>query len=111
MAIQTQPSALNTEKLIHMFEQMLRIRAFDERIYELYRAGEIRGSSHAYVGLEAIAVGACEAIRPDDYISSTHRGHGHCIAKGARTDLMMAELLGKATGYCKGKGGSMHIAD
>ena len=111
MAVQPQVSALNTEQLVHMYRQMVRIRAFEHRIYELYRGGEIRGSSHAYVGEEAIAVGACAAIRRDDFITSTHRGHGHCIAKGAEPKRMMAELLGKATGYCKGKGGSMHIAD
>src|SRR5438874_1086730 len=78
---------------------------------DLFQEGQIRGSTHTYIGMEASGVGACSALRADDYITSTHRGHGHCIAKGGRLDLMMAELLGKATGYCKGKGGSMHIAD
>ena len=76
----------------------------------MYQAGEFGGYLHPYVGQEAVAVGACAAIEPEDYIVSTHRGHGHCIAKGADLNKMMAELLGKATGYCKGRGGSMHIA-
>ena len=94
-----------------MLWKMLEIRRFDTRLLELYRDGLLRGSTHSYVGMEAVAVGACSALDADDYITSTHRGHGHCIAKGGKLDLMMAELLGKATGYCKGKGGSMHIAD
>ncbi|TMI85330.1 MAG: thiamine pyrophosphate-dependent dehydrogenase E1 component subunit alpha [Bacillati bacterium ANGP1] len=87
------------------------IRQFDLRALDLYREGAMRGSTHPYIGMEAVAVGACAALRPADRITSTHRGHGHCLAKGGDPRLMMAELLGKATGYCKGKGGSMHIAD
>jgi pyruvate dehydrogenase E1 component alpha subunit len=90
---------------------MWTIRNFDTRAYELYREGLMRGTTHAYIGMEAVGVGVCAALRPDDTITSTHRGHGHCIAKGGDISMMMAELLGKATGYCKGKGGSMHIAD
>mgnify|MGYP005839428055 CR=1 FL=1 len=87
------------------------IRYFDESAKLLYLQNKIRGRTHSCVGQEAVAVGACAALRPDDYITSTHRGHGHCLAKGGDPRRMMAELLGKATGYCKGKGGSMHIAD
>ncbi|HLZ08502.1 MAG TPA: thiamine pyrophosphate-dependent enzyme, partial [Chloroflexota bacterium] len=94
-----------------MYDRMLTIRLFETRVIELFREGLIRGSTHTYIGMEANAVGACTALRPDDYITSTHRGHGHCIAKGGDVRMMMAELLGKATGYCKGKGGSMHIVD
>jgi TPP-dependent pyruvate/acetoin dehydrogenase alpha subunit len=95
--------------MLEMFDRMLTIRLFETRVIELFREGVIRGSTHIYAGMEANAVGACTALRADDFITSTHRGHGHCIAKGGDVRLMMAELLG--TGYCKGKGGSMHIAD
>ncbi len=91
--------------------QMLRIRLFEEQVNELYTSARMPGLAHLYIGEEAVAVGVCLALRDDDYITSTHRGHGHCLAKGARTDLMFAELLGKEPGYCRGKGGSMHIAD
>ncbi|HEX9245496.1 MAG TPA: thiamine pyrophosphate-dependent dehydrogenase E1 component subunit alpha [bacterium] len=94
-----------------MLRTMHMIRQFDLRALDLYREGAMRGSTHPYIGMEAVAVGACAALRPADRITSTHRGHGHCLAKGGDPRLMMAELLGKATGYCKGKGGSMHIAD
>lgn len=94
-----------------MLRQMMLIRAFDAQLPSLYTKGLIRGSSHAAAGQEAVAVGACAALRPDDYITSTHRGHGHTIAKGADVRRMMAELFGRANGYCRGKGGSMHIAD
>jgi len=97
--------------MLEMFDRMLTIRLFETRVIDLFREGVIRGSTHTYIGMEANAVGACTALRADDFITSTHRGHGHCIAKGGDVRLMMAELLGKATGYCKGKGGSMHIAD
>jgi TPP-dependent pyruvate/acetoin dehydrogenase alpha subunit len=90
---------------------MLTIRHFDERALALYRAGEMRGTTHPYIGMEAVGVGVTLALRPDDYVTSTHRGHGHTIAKGGDPRLMMAELLGRATGYSGGKGGSMHIAD
>lgn len=99
------------EKLIEMYRTMVRIRFFEERVSKEFAAGRIPGFVHIYIGEEASATGACSTLRPDDYITSTHRGHGHVIAKGGRTDLMMAELFGKKTGYCKGKGGSMHIAD
>jgi len=99
------------EKLRRMYRQMWRIRAFEEKVIELYKRDLIKGSAHVYIGQEAIAVGVCEALESTDMITSTHRGHGHCIAKGGELKPMMAELLGKATGYCKGKGGSMHIAD
>jgi TPP-dependent pyruvate/acetoin dehydrogenase alpha subunit len=94
-----------------MYYRMWLIRFFDQSAMEQYQHGRIRGTTHAYIGEEAIAVGACAVLKHDDYITSTHRGHGHCLAKGGDPKLMMAELLGKATGYCKGKGGSMHIAD
>jgi TPP-dependent pyruvate/acetoin dehydrogenase alpha subunit len=90
---------------------MLTIRYFDERALALYRAGEMRGTTHPYIGMEAVGVGVTLALRPDDYVTSTHRGHGHTIAKGGDPKKMMAELLGRATGYSGGKGGSMHIAD
>jgi acetoin:2,6-dichlorophenolindophenol oxidoreductase subunit alpha len=89
--------------------QMWRIRAFETRAMALFEEKLIRGSVHPYVGMEAIAVGVCSALGPQDYITSTHRGHGHCIAKGLELRLMMAEILGRADGYCRGKGGSMHI--
>jgi len=87
------------------------IRLFEEQVNELYTRALMPGLAHLYVGQEAVAVGICEALRPNDYITSTHRGHGHCLAKGASPDRMFAELLGKEAGYCRGKGGSMHIAD
>jgi acetoin:2,6-dichlorophenolindophenol oxidoreductase subunit alpha len=96
---------------VELLRTMLRIRRFEERAEELYLAGELPGFIHLSIGQEACAAGACLALRRDDYITSTHRGHGHCIAKGAPTDRMMAELFAKETGSCKGKGGSMHIAD
>ncbi|HEY3364674.1 MAG TPA: thiamine pyrophosphate-dependent dehydrogenase E1 component subunit alpha [Symbiobacteriaceae bacterium] len=97
--------------LLRMYRTMVSIRLFEEKVQELFLAGEIPGFVHLYLGEEAIATGVCSALRVDDYITSTHRGHGHTIAKGARMDRMMAELFGRRTGYCKGKGGSMHIAD
>ena len=90
---------------------MLTIRLFDEQAVALFRAGEIRGSTHPYIGMEAVGVGVTLALRPTDYVTSTHRGHGHTIAKGGDVRRMMAELLGRSTGYSGGKGGSMHIAD
>jgi acetoin:2,6-dichlorophenolindophenol oxidoreductase subunit alpha len=90
---------------------MLKIRLFEEEVNQLYLGAKMPGLAHLYIGEEAVAVGVCEALRRDDYITSTHRGHGHCIAKGASVDKMFAELLGKEAGYCRGKGGSMHIAD
>ncbi|HEV7234833.1 MAG TPA: thiamine pyrophosphate-dependent dehydrogenase E1 component subunit alpha [Ktedonobacteraceae bacterium] len=94
-----------------LYEQMLKIRIFEEHVNQLYLTAKMPGLAHLYVGEEAIAVGMCQVLRRDDYITSTHRGHGHCLAKGASVDRMFAELLGKAAGYCHGKGGSMHIAD
>lgn len=105
------PLVENKERLLGMYRDMLRIRRFEETVSDLFGQDKIRGTTHLYIGEEAVAVGACYAIHPDDYITSTHRGHGHCIAKGARLDRMMAELYGKIDGYCKGKGGSLHIAD
>lgn len=99
------------EKLIDMYRTMVRIRMFEERVSKEFASGNIPGFVHIYIGEEAIATGACANLRQDDYITSTHRGHGHLIAKGGRTDRMMAELFGRKTGYCQGKGGSMHIAD
>jgi pyruvate dehydrogenase E1 component alpha subunit len=102
---------IEKDKLIDMFKTMVRIRRFEERVLQELAAGKVFGFFHLYIGEEAIAVGACANLRDDDYITSTHRGHGHLIAKGGRTDKMMAELYGKKDGYCKGKGGSMHVAD
>jgi pyruvate dehydrogenase E1 component alpha subunit len=99
------------ETALRMYAQMVRIRAFEEAVNDLYRGAKMPGLAHLYTGEEAVAVGACEALRRDDFITSTHRGHGHCLAKGAAVDRMFAELLGKEAGYCRGKGGSMHIAD
>jgi len=96
---------------IGMYRTMLRIRRFEERVEELVFAGALSGFVHLYIGEEAVATGVCAALSDTDYITSTHRGHGHLIAKGGDVRLMMAELFGKQTGYCKGKGGSMHIAD
>lgn len=90
---------------------MVEIRLFEEKVFELYGQNMVPGTIHLYAGEEAVAVGVCSALRKDDYITSTHRGHGHCIAKGADLNRTMAEILGKKDGYCKGKGGSMHIAD
>jgi pyruvate dehydrogenase E1 component alpha subunit len=104
-------SKIPAEVLLEMYRKMLLIRRFEERAIELYSEGLIPGLLHTYVGEEAVAVGVCQNLRNTDYITSTHRGHGHCIAKGADPKRMMAELMGKKTGYCKGKGGSMHIAD
>jgi len=98
-------------KLIEMYRRMLEIRYFEEKVFELYGQNLVPGTIHLYAGEEAVAVGVCANLRRDDYITSTHRGHGHCIAKGADMSKVMAEILGKKTGYCKGKGGSMHIAD
>src|SRR5207248_8280490 len=93
------------------YKLMPRIRHFDEKANELYRSAKMPGLTHLYIGQEAVAVGVCSALRRDDWITSTHRGHGHCLAKGAELHRMFAELLGKELGYCRGKGGSMHIAD
>ena len=102
---------LPPDKQREMLRQMLMIRRFEERASADYLAGKIYGVVHCYIGEEAVAVGVCSTLKRDDRIISTHRGHGHCIAKGADLNRMMAELYGRQTGYCKGKGGSMHIAD
>ncbi len=99
------------EFLISLYQTMVRIRTFELTAEKLFLEGKLPGFIHLYIGEEAIATGVMANLRPDDYITSTHRGHGHMIAKGASLDRMMAELYGKVTGYCKGKGGSMHIAD
>ena len=104
-------SSTEKEKWLHAYRQMVSIRLFEEQVNELYTRALMPGLAHLYSGEEAVAVGICEALRIDDYITSTHRGHGHCLAKGASPDRMFAELLGKEAGYCRGKGGSMHIAD
>jgi TPP-dependent pyruvate/acetoin dehydrogenase alpha subunit len=109
---QTKSSAsVKAEQWMRMHRRMVMIREFEEQVNELYTRALMPGLAHLYVGEEAVAVGICEALRPTDYITSTHRGHGHCLAKGASPDRMFAELLGKEAGYCRGKGGSMHIAD
>lgn len=105
------PMQVTSEKWLQMFRRMQMIRHFEEHVNDLYMRALMPGLAHLYVGEEAVAVGICEALRQDDYITSTHRGHGHCLAKGASPDRMFAELLGKEAGYCRGKGGSMHIAD
>lgn len=102
---------LTNEQLIRMYTTMVKIRIFENRVAELFADGKIPGFVHLYVGEEAVATGVCESLNNDDFITSTHRGHGHLIAKGGDIRKMMAELFGKKTGYCKGKGGSMHIAD
>jgi 2-oxoisovalerate dehydrogenase E1 component len=96
--------------LERLYQVMVRIRRFDEKTAELFNAGLVKGTAHSYVGQEAVAAGACLHLTPEDSVISNHRGHGHCIAKGARLDLMMAELMGRESGYCRGLGGSMHIA-
>ena len=108
---QSTTEAAAVEKWLRMYRRMQMIRLFEEQVNELYTRALMPGLAHLYAGEEAVAVGVCEALRVDDYITSTHRGHGHCVAKGASPDRMFAELLGKEAGYCKGKGGSMHIAD
>jgi pyruvate dehydrogenase E1 component alpha subunit len=105
------PAEPDVEHWLHAYEQMAKIREFEEKVNELYTQAMMPGLAHLYIGQEAVAVGVCETLRRDDYITSTHRGHGHCLAKGASVDRMFAELLGKEAGYCRGKGGSMHIAD
>jgi TPP-dependent pyruvate/acetoin dehydrogenase alpha subunit len=110
-AVGTAAPTLEAPDLRGALRLMLLIRAFEERAIALYRAGEMRGVTHPYIGMEAVGVGVTLALRPDDYVTSTHRGHGHTIAKGGDPKRMMAELLGRADGYSGGKGGSMHIAD
>ncbi|MFH1489769.1 MAG: thiamine pyrophosphate-dependent dehydrogenase E1 component subunit alpha [Pseudomonadota bacterium] len=102
---------MKNSELIDLYETMLTIRRFEERVVDMFARGQVPGFIHAYIGEEAVAAGVCAALRKDDYITSTHRGHGHVIARGADLNRMMAELCGKRAGYCKGKGGPMHIAD
>ena len=102
---------VDAEKLWFMYRKMNEIRFFEENVWDVYTRGLMPGLAHLYIGEEGVAVGTCAALRDDDYITSTHRGHGHCLAKGGKLDRMMAEIMGKETGYCRGKGGSMHIAD
>jgi pyruvate dehydrogenase E1 component alpha subunit len=113
MTTATQPKEIsaNLDLWLRMYRHMAAIREFEARVNDLYTRALMPGLAHLYVGEEAVAVGVCEALERTDYITSTHRGHGHCLAKGASPDQMFAELLGKKAGYCKGKGGSMHIAD
>src|SRR5580704_2135872 len=108
---QLPPQSLSKEKMMEMLRRMLTIRHFEERVVKEFEGGRVKGFVHTYIGEEAVAVGVCSTLHDDDYITSTHRGHGHCIAKGVSIKNMMAELFGRNTGVCKGKGGSMHIAD
>jgi TPP-dependent pyruvate/acetoin dehydrogenase alpha subunit len=103
--------SISKDEMLRLYRIMLTIRRFEERVVVDYQSGPIPGIVHTYIGQEAVATGVCTNLRPDDRIISNHRGHGHCIAKGADLNRMMAEIYGKKTGYCKGKGGSMHIAD
>jgi len=107
----TQTAGLDRDGLLKIYKTMRMIRAFEDRVHELFATGEVPGFVHLYAGEEAVAAGVMAALAPDDYITSTHRGHGHCIAKGVDVKEMLAEIYGCATGCCKGKGGSMHIAD
>jgi len=104
-------TSLRKEQLVEMLYKMYLIRRFEEKVEQLFMRGKIYGTMHLCIGQEATAVGACSVLTTEDKITSTHRGHGHCLAKSGDVDRMMAELLGRATGFCKGKGGSMHIAD
>jgi len=106
-----QPSKLEQSTLLGLYRQMVMIRQFEEQVLDLYARTLIPGIAHVSIGQEAVAAGVCALLRPDDYIITTHRGHGHSLAKGAQADKMFAELLGKVDGYCRGKGGSMHVAD
>ncbi|MCR4424608.1 MAG: thiamine pyrophosphate-dependent dehydrogenase E1 component subunit alpha [Firmicutes bacterium] len=102
---------VDPEFQVEMLRKMMLIRGFEERVRDLYASGYMAGLAHLYIGEEAVAVGVCSALDQTDFITSTHRGHGHCIAKGGDVRKMMAEVMGRSTGYCKGKGGSMHIFD
>jgi pyruvate dehydrogenase E1 component alpha subunit len=111
MTATASPAHIDASLAREMYRRMTLIRLFEVQANELYRSAKMPGLTHLYLGEEAIAVGVCSALRRDDWITSTHRGHGHCLAKGADVGRMFAELLGKEAGYCSGKGGSMHIAD
>lgn len=102
---------ISRDRLLWIYERMALIRKFEDTVHDVFATGKIPGVVHLYAGEEAVAVGVCANLRDNDFITSTHRGHGHCIAKGVDVRGMMAEIYGKATGLCKGKGGSMHIAD
>lgn len=104
-------SSIDHELRLEIHRRMLTIRLFEEKVTELIQQGLVRGAAHSYVGMEGVAVGACMALRDGDWITSTHRGHGHCLAKGSSPERMFAELMGRSGGYCRGKGGSMHITD
>lgn len=110
-AIAIGDAELTADQLVSLARRMVVIREFEQTTLDLYARSLVLGIAHVSIGQEAVPVGICSALRPDDYITSTHRGHGHCIAKGADPELMFAEMLGRVTGYCGGKGGSMHIAD
>jgi pyruvate dehydrogenase E1 component alpha subunit len=109
--VEPSEASAKIELWLRMYRQMMAIRQFEAQVNELYTRAMMPGLAHLYIGEDAVAVGICEALEKNDYVTSTHRGHGHCLAKGASPDQMFAELLGKKAGYCKGKGGSMHIAD
>src|SRR3989454_8719581 len=111
MTTQAPEPRLELEQNLHMYRQMAKIRAFEEQVHELYKSAKMPGLAHLYIGEEAVAVGVCEALRRDDFSTSRRRGEGHCLAKGASVNGVFAELLGKEPGCCRGKGGSMHIAD
>lgn len=111
MGTRVDRTGVDAKRLLDMYRRMLLIRDFETRAAEEFARGNINGHIHTYAGEEAVAVGVCANLRGDDLITSTHRGHGHCIAKGGEVKYMMAELFGRRTGYCKGKGGSLHIAD
>jgi pyruvate dehydrogenase E1 component alpha subunit len=104
------PATLSPDRLRDMYALLWRIRLFEQSVLDLFKKGDIRGTAHLYIGQEAIAAGACAALSDRDYATSTHRGHGHCLAMGLDPRPMMAEILGRSDGYCKGKGGSMHVA-
>src|SRR5262245_54191094 len=104
------PAELSPDRLRELYALLWRIRLFEQSVLDLYKRGDIRGTAHLYIGQEAVASGVCTALGPDDYVTSTHRGHGHCLARGLDPGPMLAEILGRAGGYCKGKGGSMHVA-
>jgi len=109
--VKTEEKSSQAAEMLGYLKRMMEIRAFEDKVFELLARDVLKGASHVYAGEEAIAVGACAAIGPEDYITSTHRGHGHCLARGGDLKIMLAELCGKETGYCRGRGGSMHIAD
>ncbi|GAH63945.1 unnamed protein product, partial [marine sediment metagenome] len=102
---------LNEDVLIRLYRTMVRVRYFEDKTKELYLQGQVRGTIHVSQGQEAVAAGGCLALRDDDYIVTTHRGHGHCIAKGVSSKALLAEILGRATGCCKGRAGSLHAFD